>query len=149
MMMMKSSLGALAALALFLSACATAPAPGPSTEGGASIASGELDLGGEWRRASVGDVSQRFERGLSARYAAGLELAQASGDLRDNDFRCHAGREGAGEAPAQVCSRTETVGDCTHTWQAHLFEGENHKLSRTRALYDRRCGGDGLLGGPD
>jgi hypothetical protein len=28
-----------------------------------------------------------------------------------------------------------------------LFEADG-KLSRTRGLYDRRCGGEGLLGGP-
>jgi hypothetical protein len=149
MMMTSLRFFTTAAIGLFLSACATAPVTGPSASAGPTVASGPLDLGGEWRDSSVGAVAERFERGVTARYAAGLELAEASSDLRANDFRCREGREGAGEAPAQVCSRTETEGDCTHTWQVHLFKAENDALARTRALYDRRCGGDGLLGGPN
>jgi hypothetical protein len=148
-MMMRPRLIAAAA-GLLLAACAAMPPAATPTEPGAvAIAPGPLDLGGEWRRASVGDVASRFERSVTARYGAGLTITQASGDLRANAFRCSAPQESdRGAPPDQVCSHTETAGDCTHTWQVHLFKGDNDALARTRALYDRRCGGDGLLGGP-
>ncbi len=92
---------------------------------------------------------QSFERTISSRYGAGLQLSAVTADLRRNDFTCSAPGAGRGDPPAQVCRRTVTAEGCTHTWQAHLFDaGGDGQLARTRGLYDRRCGGDGLLGGP-
>ena len=137
---------ALAAIAtLLLSACVTPISSTPSGPSGPSIPSAPLSLGGDWRNASVGATLERFQREVAGRYEAGLALSDASGDLRRQEFNCSAGR---GEnAPQQVCRKTETAGDCTHTWQVHLFAADD-VLARSRALYDRRCGGDGLLGGP-
>jgi len=80
-------------------------------------------------------------------------LGAATGDLRANQFACAAPSTGrGGDPPDQVCRRTETEGDCTHTWQAHLWDdapGVAAKVSRVRGLYDMRCKADeGLLGGP-
>lgn len=93
---------------------------------------------------------QAFQQRITSRYAAGLPLTSVSGDLRRNDFNCAAAPPRAegnrGDPPAQVCRKTTTANGCTHTWQVHLFG--DAALARTRSLYDRRCGGDGLLGGP-
>lgn len=141
---------ALTALTLALAACATPV--GPATPGGASgVPQTPIDLG-DWRRASEATTLSAFQQHVNARYAAGLELAAATGDLRRAEFTCAAGparAEGRGDPPVQVCRRTITASGCTHTWQVHLFDTSgNARLARTRGLYDRRCGGDGLLGGP-
>lgn len=140
-----------AAFALALSACATAPVGGVSTPSGpASIPSTPLDLG-DWRRASAASTLESFQRTINSRYGAGLQISAVAADMRRNEFNCAApGRgDGRGDPPAQVCRKTVSVNGCTHTWQAHLFDANNDaRLARTRGLYDRRCGGDGLLGGP-
>jgi hypothetical protein len=142
------------AAALALGACETvpAPAPEPTPGGGAMMGETPLALGGDLRRRSVGDVLEAFNRELTARYANAPELEAVADDLRANAFTCappSAGGQGE-ETPALVCRRTETAGDCTHTWQAHLFEApDGRQLARVRGLYDRRCGGEGLLGGPN
>ena len=142
--------------ALVVSACAsvqTGPAGSGAVEPrGASAPSGPIDLG-DWRRAGTHGVAQRFSAGIVRRYAAGSALAVATGDLRANQFACAAPSTGrGGDPPDQVCRRTETEGDCTHTWQAHLWDdapGVAAKVSRVRGLYDMRCKADeGLLGGP-
>ncbi len=144
---MKRALVLFASLAFAASACASLPTPddpGPSTSVG--IPDGPLDLG-NWRNASVGDTLAGFQRNVSARYGAGLQLAAASSDLRRQDFNCASHNDDrASDPPTQICRKTETVSGCTHTWQVHLFGDET--LSRTRGLYDRRCGDEGLLGGP-
>jgi hypothetical protein len=140
---------AMSALAIGLAACATATNGGNGgASGGASIPSTPLELGA-WRTASAAATLQEFQNTINARYGAGLQLSAVTADMRRNEFSCgapDAGR-GRGDPPAQVCRRTVTVSGCTHTWQAHLFE-EGGRLERARGLYDRRCGGDGLLGGP-
>lgn len=149
--MVRLSLAATAAFALLAASCATVPGPGASgpEAGGPSAApiAGDLELG-DWRRASVGDTLRSFERSVAVRYPAGMTLAQANGDLRSKDFRCEPPRGGRGDPPTEVCTRSEDAGDCTHTWQVHLYKGDGEALARSRALYDRRCGDEGLLGGP-
>jgi len=137
-----------AALTLGLAACATAPGGGVSTPSGpASIPSTPLDLG-DWRRASESATLEGFQRTINQRYGQGVEMSAVAADMRRNDFNCSAPGAGQrGDPPAQVCRKTETVSGCTHTWQAHFY-AEGNRLARTRGLYDRRCGGDGLLGGP-
>ncbi len=95
---------------------------------------------------------QAFQQSVANRYSAGLAISAVSADLRRNDFSCGAAPRqdaGRGDPPAQVCRHTVSASGCTHTWQAHLFDTRGDgRLARTRGLYDRRCGGDGLLGGP-
>jgi hypothetical protein len=139
-------------LAFVLAACETIPTSGPAEPSGpAAIPSGDLSLG-DWRNASEAATLEAFSTNVSSRYGAGLAISAASADLRRNEFNCGpapAADRGRGDPPAQVCRRTTTASGCTHTWQVHLFdEGGNARLARTRGLYDRRCGGDGLLGGP-
>lgn len=132
--------------------CASAPVGGVSAASGPSvIPSTALDLG-DWRRASAAATLSAFQQNVASRYGAGLPLNAVTGDLRRNDFNCRAGQpaaDGRGDPAAQICRRTVTVSGCTHTWQVHLFDQHGDaRLARTRGLYDRRCGGDGLLGGP-
>lgn len=143
---------AAACLAFALAACATTPVGGPSEPTGpTTIPSGALGLG-DWRNATEAATLEAFQENVSARYGAGQQISAVSADLRRNEFNCGpapAADRGRGDPPAQVCRRTTTASGCTHTWQVHLFdEGGNERLARTRGLYDRRCGGDGLLGGP-
>lgn len=141
-------LGLAAALALFASACATLPISGPGAGAPPSIPSGPLSLG-DYRNGSPGAVLSGFEREITSRYAPGVLLAAAATDLRAQQFTCAApSRASRGDPPAQICRRTLTANGCTYTWQAHLFAGEADRVGRARGLYDRRCGGDGLLGGP-
>lgn len=141
-----------AVLGLALAACQTIPASTVSTPSGpAAIPSTPLDLG-DWRNATPPVALAHFQETVSSRYGAGQPISAVTADLRRNDFSCAAPRastDGRGAPPAQVCRKTVTQSGCTHTWQAHLFDAENDaRLARTRALYDRRCGNDGLLGGP-
>ena len=145
---MKRGLVLIAALAL--AACATMPVGGVSTPSGpGTIPSTPVSLG-DWRSANAAATLQSFQTGIASRYGAGLQLSAVSADLRRNEFTCAAPRAGSGgNPPAQVCRRTITQQGCTHTWQAHLFDANGDgRLAQTRGLYDRRCGGDGLLGGP-
>lgn len=137
--------------AAVLSACATPP-PAPSApSGGASIPRDPIALG-DWRSASEAASLAAFQREISRRYGAGLAISAVARDLNANSFACGAApsrtEAGRGDPPAQVCRRNASHGGCTHTWQVHLFDGGDGRLTRTRELYDRRCGGDGLLGGP-
>jgi len=143
---------AAAVLAFALAACATPVSTGPTAPSGPStIPSGAIDLG-DYRNASEAATLQAFQQNVNGRYGVGLQISVVAADLRRNDFNCGAAPaqdRGRGDPPAQVCRRTISVSGCTHTWQVHLFSGEgNARLARTRGLYDRRCGGDGLLGGP-
>jgi hypothetical protein len=149
---MKYASSIAVSLALLLTACVT-PVGGPSEPTGpATLPSSSIELG-DWRNASEAAVLQAFEQTVASRYSAGIQVAAASADLRRNEFNCGAAPPRAegnrGDPPAQVCRKTTTANGCTHTWQVHLFDqtGDGN-LSRTRGLYDRRCGGDGLLGGP-
>lgn len=141
---------ALALAAATLAACATPIASPTDARGPASIPSTPIQLG-DWRNASEAAILAAFQDGIAARYGAGLAISAASADLRRNEFTCGAAPPqdaGRGDPPAQVCRRTLTNAGCTHTWQVHLFDQNDGRLARTRGLYDRRCGGDGLLGGP-
>lgn len=142
----------MAALALVVAACATVPTSGgpAAPAGGASIPSGPLDLG-DWRHATAAATLSAFEQNVSSRYGAGLTLSAVAADLRHNDFTCAVNHDTGdrGDPAAQVCRKTVTQNGCTHTWQVHLFDTDNNgQLARTRGLYDRRCGNEGLLGGP-
>jgi hypothetical protein len=134
--------------ALLLAACETVPASAPPPASGARL-DGELDLG-DWRNANEAAALAAFERNVAARYSAGLALSDATADLRRSEFTCGDAPpqdQGRGNPPAQVCRRTITANSCTHTWQVHLF-ATNSSLTSARSLYDRRCGNEGLLGGP-
>lgn len=137
--------------ALLLSACETMPAAAPPAPEASAQLAGELDLG-DWRRANEAATLTSFQQNVANRYAAGLSIAAAAADLQRNGFTCGAAPpldEGRGSPPAQVCRRTLTENNCTHTWQVHLFDQNGDaRLAQTRGLYDRRCGNDGLLGGP-
>lgn len=139
------------AAALLASACVSVPSAATAPAAAvASIPSEPLELG-DWRRGNSGAAAQHFERAIAARYGAGLALASVSSDLRRNDFACVANRDtaGRGDPPDQICRKAVAADNCTHTWQVHLYDaGNNNVLVRARALYDRHCGGDGLLGGP-
>lgn len=139
---------AFAALALALGACATIPVA--STPNAPRLPTAPLELG-DWRGAGASAVAQHFQREVAQRYASGLQLNAVAGDLRRYEFNCSAntGAAGRGDPPDQICRRTISADNCTHTWQVHLFDTNGDSvLTRSRALYDRRCGGDGLLGGP-
>lgn len=137
---------AAAVLLALLAACVTTPT------GPASLPAGQLDLG-DWRTASISATSARFQSAVQSRYRPGLSLAAASGDLSRQGFRCAANPDRRGDPPDQVCRKTVSYESCTHTWQVHLYDRTpaalGGPLARTRALYDRRCGGEGLLGGPN
>lgn len=136
--------------AVLAASCATITPPGAQAPSGpAAIPTSPLALG-DFRGASASAVLNQFERGVSGRYAVGLALNAVSADLRRNEFACAPGASSErGDPPAQICRHTISANACTHTWQVHLYDaGGDHQLARTRALYDRRCGDDGLLGGP-
>lgn len=145
-------LAALGLLALAAS-CATVVPPPPggtvTPEGPSSIPSAPLSLG-DYRGGSAASVLSGFERAVAERYGEGQTISAVTADLRRNDFNCAASAASdRGDPPAQVCRHTVTQSGCTHTWQVHLFDADNNaRLARARALYDRRCGNDGLLGGP-
>ena len=81
-----------------LAACETVPVGGVSTPTGVgAIPSAPLDLGGDWRRASVGQVFEAFQQNVAARYSAGLAITAVAGDLRRNQFNC------AAPAPTWAC----------------------------------------------
>lgn len=135
-----------------LAACATMPIGGVSTPSGPpSIPSNAIELG-DYRTANEAAILQSFQQQIAGRYGAGTPISAATADLRRSEFSCGAAPpqdRGRGDPPAQLCRRTITANSCTHTWQVHLFsEAGASALARTRGLYDRRCGGDGLLGGP-
>ncbi|HYD71806.1 MAG TPA: hypothetical protein VEF55_01615 [Candidatus Binatia bacterium] len=138
------------AAALLLAACATIPTAAPPPEAGARF-EGDLDLGG-WRNADEAATLSTFQQNVTDRYGAGIAISDAAADLRRTEFNCADAPpqdQGRGDPPAQVCRRTITFSGCTHTWQVHLFDQDgDEQLVRTRGLYDRRCGNEGLLGGP-
>ncbi len=142
-------LAVLATLAVMVGACATMPTSAPPRSAPPGIPSGAVELG-DWRRASAPSVLHAFEEGVSRRYLPGLPLSSVTADLRGNAFTCADNRDTTrGSPPDAICRKTVTAEGCTHTWQVHVFDENNDSiLARARGLYDRRCGGDGLLGGP-
>ena len=134
---------ALAALA----ACETMPTSRTAPAAPAPLV-GELDLGSSWRTQTQAQTLDLFSRAVAQRYAQGTPAPRAVGDLQHAAFTCAENHDatGRGAPPDEICRRTEVANGCTHTWQVHLFGAT--ALTRARALYDRRCGADALLGGP-
>jgi hypothetical protein len=148
---MKHARTLVVSLALLMGACETLPTAGVTEPSGpATVPSEPVNLG-DWRNATEAATLEAFQQAIASRYGQGLPIVTVSQDLRRNEFNCTPAPPRAegnrGDPPAQVCRKTTTAGGCTHTWQVHLF-GDESALARTRGLYDRRCGGDGLLGGP-
>jgi hypothetical protein len=135
--------------ALALSACATRPIGTMVPSGEARVPEGRIELG-DWARGSQNGVARRFSETIAERYRPGLPLATATADLRRNQFTCAAPRERRGDPPDMVCRRTIQGAGCINTWQVHLFsdQGGPQGLTRTRALFDKSCSRDELLGGP-
>jgi len=140
----------LCVAAVMLAACATT-APEPTGPASGALPSGELNLG-DWRTATEAATLTVFQDSVTSRYGAGVSVSAATADLRAHQFTCAAAPpqdQGRGDPPAEICRRTVTLEGCTHTWQVHLFGASDEAhVSPTRALYDRRCGNEGLLGGP-
>lgn len=106
---------------------------------------------GDWSQAPTATTLAQFESTIAARYTAGSSLSDAAADLRRNEFTCAANIDttGRGNPPSQICRKTVTADACTGTWQVHLFDTHGDgRIARARALFDRRCGREGLLGGP-
>jgi len=105
-------------------------------------------------RDDSGAAGGRFAAQMLARYPAGAPLSVVQADLTANSFACTPPPppvRGAprGDPPVRICRREIRAADCKIGLQVHLFSGAPAgRLGRLRALYDRRCGADGLLGGP-
>jgi hypothetical protein len=109
---------------------------------------GPIDLG-DWRRLDEATTAQRFSDGVLRRWPNGAAISAAAADLRNQGFACTA-PTGRGDMPDQACRLTRREGECTHLWTVSLYDDAGAvRLSRVRGLYDRRCGRDGLAGGPD
>jgi hypothetical protein len=136
-------------LALLAAACETTSGGGESS-GTAQSPGGSLDLG-DWRHATAAATLSQFQSMVGGRYGVGSPVSAAVADLRRNDFTCaeNADTTGRGTPPTEICRKTVTAENCTGTWQVHFFDahGDAH-IARARALFDRRCGNEGLLGGP-
>jgi hypothetical protein len=156
-MSVKRTLIALSAAAL-LAACASGGSKPGTTVAGATAPQGwrtpssPIDLG-DYKRGAATTVAQRYAAQIARRYPMDSPMPQAVADLKKNDFRCEAApAAGRGDPPDQVCRRKVAEGECTHTWQTHLWDdapGAAAKVTRVRGLYDRSCAADdGLLGGP-
>jgi hypothetical protein len=149
--------GRLAVIAFFgLAACAelpkppVAPPPPPQAQAprGDVIPTTPIDLG-PYAMGQQQAVAGRFQREITGRYPLNVALGTVAADLRKNAFICFAAAQGGGDPPRQVCRKSVKIAECEHTFQVHLYDAAgNLKLARTRALYDRVCGGDGLLGAP-
>lgn len=146
----------LAAL-VALTACATTPlstsAPGKPPLASAptratAMPTTPIDLG-DPGKASPDAAAARFSGQILRRYPDKAPLTAVEADLRRNAFACGPSKAKRGDPPDRICRRTLKASGCTHTFQVHLFvDGKAAALDRVRALYDRQCGGDGLLGGP-
>ena len=137
-------------LLLAIAACTTTPVNAPvAPNAPRTIPATPLELGD--RSAPQEAVLAQFEQTITARYGAGLALDAVAADLTAATFSCAANHDttARGDPPAQICRKTITADGCTNTWQVHLFDTRgNAQLARARGLYDRRCAGEGLLGGP-
>jgi hypothetical protein len=144
---------------LGLAACAEMPKPpvvGPpkpppsqaTAPRGDTIPDTPIDLG-PYGVGQKEAVAGRFARGISNRYPPNMAFATVLADLRKNAFQCFAAAQTGGDPPRQVCRKSLRLADCEHTFQVHLYDtAGNLKLARTRAIYDRMCGGEELLGAP-
>lgn len=136
---------AIAACAPFPTAPPTGAAPPTGTAG---FNPGPVPLGA-YERSSASAVARSFAEALGRRYAPDAPLSAITADLSANAFSCRASRHRLGDPPDQVCRRSAKAGDCDHTWQIYLYDDRGAtRLSRVRAVYDRACGPDPLLGGP-
>lgn len=147
---MKRLRWAVVVAAVALAACETVSTGAPAPSAPAAIPNTPLSLG-EYRNATPAATFTEFEQIVAGRYAAGLPLSAVMADLRGAQFACAAPNpgDGRGDPPAQVCRRAINANNCRHTWQVHVWDAQNDaRVSRTRALYDRSCGDDGLLGAP-
>ena len=139
---------AAVAACVALSACETMTETVPGGPHAPSIPSTALELG-DYHAGAPDSVLASFQDTVGHRYLEGLALESVSSDLRHYQFNCEPNHDTRGDPPAQICRRTVTEQGCTYTWQVHLFDHHGDAvLSHARGLYDRRCGGDGLLGGP-
>ncbi|MBI3439853.1 MAG: hypothetical protein HY054_14600 [Proteobacteria bacterium] len=145
---MRNALFALG-LMLLLAACETTSGGGDHPSA-VETRRGAWDLG-DWRSATASATLGQFQSAVAARYGVGSSLNAAVADLRRNDFTCAENNDttGRGTPPVEICRKTLTEETCTGTWQVHFFDvrGDTH-IARVRALFDRRCGREGLLGGP-
>ena len=138
--------GIVLGLALSVSACETVPVGDSRNEPPAN----SIDLG-DWGHGAPAVTLTQFQSVVTSRYAAGGSVSSAAADLRRNDFTCaeNVDSTGRGTPPAEICRKTLTAENCTGTWQVHFFEmNGDGRIQRARALFDRRCGREGLLGGP-
>jgi len=142
---------ALLALSLALLAAACETTSGGSESSSPAQSPGDsLDLG-DWRHAAAAATQSQFQSTVSARYGAGSPVSAAVADLRLGEFTCaeNVDTTRRGTPPAEICRKTVTAENCTGTWQVHLFDTHGDaRIARARALFDRRCGNEGLLGGP-
>src|SRR5262245_60018002 len=149
---MKHARFLIVAAALALPACETTGGVAPPPPAAVAIPAGPLSLG-NWQSASAAATLTEFEQIVANRYAAGVAVDAAVADMGRNQFACAVARpaeDGRGAPATQVCRKTTTASGCTHTWQVHFFaNGDANVVGRVRGLYDRRCGNDGLLGGPN
>jgi hypothetical protein len=130
---------------VLISGCETVSAPPEEAAPTAQLALGD------WTHAPAATTLAQFQSQVAARYAAGSPISAATADLQSNAFTCAADNDttGRGAPPAQICRKTVTGDNCTGTWQVHLFDNSgNGQLAHARALFDKRCGREGLLGGP-
>lgn len=105
---------------------------------------------GDFRRGPDPSVLQRFSAHVARRWAPGSPIATAVADMRGQGFVCAPGSGRGNDPPDQACRRTVAEGECTYIWQVFVFDDAGAvRVSRVRALYNRRCGRDGLAGGPD
>ena len=112
---------------------------------------GDLTLGDSWRTQTQAQTLDAFAHTIAGRYGAGTLTERAIADLQHASFTCGENHDvgGRGSPPNEICRHTEVANGCTHTWQVHLFDTSGDgRITRARALFDKRCGREGLLGGP-
>jgi hypothetical protein len=144
--------------ALALTACASLPTvpgargpaapppPAATAERKGAMPSSPVELGD--LSAQPAAVERRFTSAMSQRYPQGAPLTAVEADLRRNGFACSPSTAVKGDPPRRICRRIVSAQGCRHTFQIHLYdEKRNGQLVRVRALHDRQCGSDGLLGG--
>ncbi len=109
---------------------------------------GPIELG-DYANETEGKILSGFSKAIAARYAPSLAMARALRDLESNKFTCAAPGKAGGDPPDQVCRRTIKAGECSYTWQVHLFDDDGGKpsIARVRGLFDKTCGKEDLLGG--
>lgn len=146
------------AAALFSAACETLtpismPTRPPATQPtqpprGDSRIGGPIDFG-QYAMQEPQTTASRFQSQMSRRYGPGQSLPVVWSDLRGQGFVCSPPSSARGDPPDQACRKRVMVGGCEYTWQVMTYDSAgDQRLARLRSLFDRRCGRDGLLGGP-